>query len=117
MLHQLRKWGVSPCEELEELAHQLTRHTWTLCTAFRTAKGTIWANDSTSPDHHQEYGVLRRVERSWHQVESITVSWCDQESMLEYLERADQGDFDGTSYGEVSPEQLEANHRSCHLCR
>jgi len=117
MLHTSRRWGVHLIDDQEELASNLAENDWTLCSAFRTSKGTIWVNDSTSGGALQEYGVLRPLDGGgWRQVESITVSWCDLEKMRSYIEEADAGKWDGDGYGEVSSERLEEPHATCHLC-
>ena len=117
MLHKSRVWGVALCEDQEELAQKLVDGNWVLCTAFRSAKGTIWANDATSEDSLQEYGVLRQNEQGqWRQVESITVDWCDLEKMKQYVEQADAGVFDEDGYCEVGAERFQEDHPSCQLC-
>jgi len=89
MLHTTRKWGVSPCEP-EELVTKLKDYTWTLCSAFQTPAGTIWANDSTSPDAIQEYAVLRPDgEGDFKQIETITVDWCKATKLQNYIEEYD----------------------------
>ncbi len=95
----------------------MVEYGWTLCPAFRTSKGTLWVNDSTSADALQEFGVLRQLDGGdWHQVESITVSWCDLEKMRLYLDQADAGEWDGDAYSKISAERLEQPHGTCHLC-
>ena len=117
MLHKSRVWSISECQDQEELTQKLVDGNWTLCTAFRSAKGTIWANDATSESSVQEYGVLRQNEKGqWRQVESITVNWCDIEKLKEYVEQADAGAFDEDEYCEVKKEQLQEQGHSCHLC-
>jgi len=117
MLHKSRVWGVSHCENQKELARKLIDGNWVLCTAFRSAKGTIWANDATSENAIQEYGVLRQNEEGqWRQVESITVDWCDLEKIKQYVEQADAGVFDEDGYCEVGAERFQEKGHSCHLC-
>jgi len=117
MLHRKRRWGVTPCGDTGELAAKLREQSWTLCTAFKTAGGTVWANDSTSEDALQEYGVLRRTEGGgWRQVETITVSWCDQKKLCGYITQADAGVFDDRTLARVRPERLEEPHAPCPLC-
>lgn len=113
MMHRSRVWGVTQSDAIDEL----TNSTWTLCAAFETPAGTIWANDSTNVNALQEYGVLRRQGDDWRQVETITVSWCKPAEMREFIRRADAGEFDkGMTFGTVSAEQLERNHKPCPLC-
>ena len=117
MLHTKRRWGIAPCEDADELAAKLTEHTWTLCSAFRTAHGTVWVNDSTCEDALQEYGVLRRDEDgTWRQVETITVSWCGREKLRFYIDQADAGAFDASALDQVQAERLEDPHATCALC-
>lgn len=119
MLHRNRKWGVSRCETTEELVDKLTAYSWTLCTAFETAAGIIWANDTTCADAVQEFAVLRpHADRNYAQVESITVSWCDASKLDRYVREADSGvmlSFAGT-YGTVHTSRLERNHDRCLHC-
>ncbi len=117
MLHRTRIWGVAPCEDIHDLARKLTDQTWTLCAAFQTAGGTIWANDSTNENALQEYAVLRPEGRDWHQVETITVSWCKPAKLREYIRQADEGAFDQqTAFGSISGDRLERRHERCPLC-
>ena len=116
MLHTKRIWGVVPCEDAEELALKLTEQTWTLCSAFRTAGGTIWVNDSTTEDALQEYAVLRRGDGGgWDQVETITVSWCSPAKLRADIERADADGFT-EQLGKVAGHQVQENHERCALC-
>lgn len=119
VMHERRRWGVTACTR-EELAQNLQAYSWTLCTAFQTPGGTIWANDSTCEDALQEYAVLRILDGAWRQVESITVSWCELPVLLQYADEADRGLWDASAFScaAVSPQQLEAvGHGSCILCR
>lgn len=119
MLHKKRKWGVTPCETTEELVDKLAAHSWTLCTAFETKAGIIWANDSTNEDAIQEFAVLQpRADGGYAQVESITVSWCDAAKLGRYIREADSGvmlSFAGI-YGTVDASRLERDHDRCPLC-
>lgn len=122
MMHTKRVWGVVPAEDPQDLATKLTEMSWTLCSAFETAAGTIWVNDSTNPDALQEYGVLRSRpgpdgSQVWQQVESITVTWCSQEKLRSYIEEADTGLYDEEDYGTVTERQLDRDHRPCPHCR
>jgi len=119
MLHTKRRWGIARCEDAGELAGKLTEQTWTLCSAFRTAGGTIWANDSTCEGAIQEYGVLRRDEDgAWRQVESITVSWFGRDELRSYIGQADAGDLDTRpTLDRIAGERLEEPHDTCDLCR
>ena len=117
MWHTTRIWDVSPAEDPEELAGKLAQQTWCLCSAFETEAGTIWANDSTSPDGLQEFAVLRPEAESWRQVETITVSWCTAAKLAGYIGQADAGVFDDNALGRISPDQLERTHERCPHCR
>lgn len=86
MLFPKRRHDVVDVDSLEDLAENLTEHTWTLCTGFRArhAKRTLlFLNDSTSADGAQEYTVLNEDGR---QVESITLGWCTREEALKHLQ-------------------------------
>lgn len=41
MMHRRRVWGVAQVADPDELARKLIEESWTLCTAFQTAAGTI----------------------------------------------------------------------------
>src|SRR6478609_5193448 len=91
MLHN-RVWVVVEVATPEELAEKLTQNSWCLCNGFRY-KDTCWLNDSTSEDSIQEYGIIR--EHDGRQLESITVSWCKPEKIVEYAEQAANGELLG----------------------
>jgi hypothetical protein len=101
------------------LARKLTTVTWTCCTAFELG-GYLWLNDATSPDGGQEYAVVKNAGpagRPW-QVESITFSWCDYPTALEYIQRTLRGEDDANDFArEVSPAiQTPAEHGRCRHC-
>lgn len=118
MLHGRRRWHVATDLTHEEIAARIDQRSLCLCTAFRTAAGTIWACDSTSPDALQEYAILRPTEgqHTWRQVETITTSWCKPADLILYLAEADAGDYDGASMGTVEDSQLEFAHEPCPHC-
>ena len=117
VMHQRRCWGVTR-KTREELAELLTSMTWTLCSAFQTEGGSVWANDATSEDGAAEYALLRFIDGQWQQVESITASWCSRERMLLYAEQADRGEFDALDYrfGAVECSRLQFDHKACPNC-
>ena len=91
MMHTKRIWCVIEIESPEELARLLAEQTWGCCKAF-SVQGFpqyVWANDSTSSDRLQEYGVLKRGndDGKTMQIESITTSWCDTRQMLLIINR------------------------------
>ena len=89
---------------------------WTLCTAFETSAGSIWANDSITEDSAQEYGALRPDGDGYRQVETITVSWCDAAKLRAYIDQADRGDFDQESLASVSADRIQSGHVRCTSC-
>ena len=117
VMHRSRCWGVVR-KSRQELAELLTSMTWTLCTAFQTEGGSVWANDATSEDGAGEYAVLRFLDGRWKQVESITASWCSPERLLAYTEQADRGDFDALDHGlgTIEAARLEFDHQTCPHC-
>ena len=87
MYHDKRRWCVQPVESANELADKLLRFSWCCCTGFEL-EGFVWLNDSTSPDALQEYAVVRKPtdgDETYRQVESITVSWCNRQQLLDLL--------------------------------
>lgn len=117
MMHRNRQWSVANVASHEELVEKLSEHDWCSCNAFRTPGGTVWANDST-PAGIQEYAVLRVIDGRLRQVESITVSWCSRERLLNYIRLADSGAYDAAAFAAVRDEQLEEahKHQPCVLC-
>jgi len=118
MFHKDRVWCVTAVESAEELARKRTEITWTCCTAFELG-GYLWLNDATSADGGQEYAVVKKAGPNGGpvQVESITFSWCDYATALEYIQRTLGGGDDGNDFArEVSPVlQTPAEHgRSCY---
>jgi hypothetical protein len=120
MLHRNRVWSVAPVATADDLAEKLTEHTWTCCQAFEL-QGYIFASDATCGDGAQEYAVLRRVVEpgEFVQVESITFSWCSLEKALALIKRITTGEFDASTYGQVSARRFQtpAEHGRCHLCQ
>ncbi len=118
MLHQSRIWGVSLCDNAELVA-KLQNYSWTLCSAFKTLAGTIWANDSTCADAIQEYAVFRPSDDGeMGQVESITVSWCKAVELKKLIETIDQGEYDSSAmFGTYSAQRFESDHSPCCHCR
>lgn len=121
MWHKNRFWSLAVAESAEKLAQQLTEFTWTGCQAFELGR-YILANDATSPDGAQEYGVLLsdpNDESRLIQIESITFSWCSEERALELIQRMLFGEFDLNVLGHVAHFRIQAagEHEFCHLCR
>lgn len=119
MLHRNRVWSVSEAESAESLAQMLTQQVWTGCSAFRL--GTyLYANDATSADGAQEYGILRVFSKpEWLvQVESITFSWCSIETALELIDKINSNQFDSQLVDRVRAIRFQspAEHGSCYLC-
>lgn len=118
MLHEARRWCVSPAVSAEDLATKLSESTWTLCTAFEIG-GYLFVNDSTGPDGAQEYAVLKpHSDGHWLQIESITFSWCSAEKSLDFVRRILVGEFDQADYAMKVQPRLEtpAQHGTCHSC-
>ena len=119
MFHDDRVWCVTPVDSAEELARKLMETTWTCCTAFELG-GYLWLNDAMSPDGAQEYAVLKRNGPNGRtlQIESITFSWCDQATALEYIRQTLRGEDDENEFArEVSPVlQSPSEHGRCCHC-
>lgn len=96
MYHENRRWCVQPVVSCEELADKLHNYSWCNCGGFEL-KGFLWLNDSTSPDAAQEYAVVKRPtdnSKEFMQVESITVSWCNSQQLMEYIRQIHTGNTD-----------------------
>jgi hypothetical protein len=119
MLHNKRRWCVTPVSSAEELARKLTESTWCGCTAF--ALGDYWfLNDSTCPDGAQEFGVVKIDGGNGKpiQVESITFGWCNETKALEYIRDTLNGRYDRSDFThEVAPTiENPQQHGRCHHC-
>jgi len=119
MLHTDRSWCVCPVASAEELARKLTDITWCGCTAFSLGD-YVWLNDAAGPDGAQEFAPVRRKGRHGRpvQVESVTVSWCSVERLLELIEQTQRGVFDDSDFAhEVTPVlQTPEEHGRCPHC-
>lgn len=120
MLHRNRIWTVHEVESSEELSKQLVGHSWTLCTGFYVSgyNEYVFVNDATSEDALQEYAVLKRVGTTFHQIESVTVSWCSDSELLELIRRILAGEFDDEHWTQIDARKLQssAEHGTCPLC-
>jgi hypothetical protein len=108
MVHKNRRFNVKGVGSVEELADQITRCTWTLCTGFEF-KGYLFLNDSFTEDSAQEYAVV------WdgRQVESITFGWCTRDQAEKHVHDILAGKIVDT--GAVAP---RVDHgQVCHLCQ
>ena len=95
MFHQNRVWCVTPVSSAVESAQKLTTGTRTCCTAFELG-GYLWLNDATSPHAAQEYVGVKKLAPNGRpfQVESITISWCDDDEWIQYIQRTLRGGDD-----------------------
>jgi hypothetical protein len=121
MMHENRVFCLAVVDTDEELAEKLIDFTWCRCAAFqlRASPDTLFLNDSTSPDGIQEYAVLRCVEGSWFQVESITFGWIKSlEDAARYVREAVTGvyDPDARRWGAFEPHFHEPED-PCEHCR
>jgi hypothetical protein len=122
MFHKNRRWVIAPVASVQELAHMLTQRTWTLCSGFYVERHpeTIFLNDATHEDGAAEYGVTRRLDASWIQVESITFSWMDESKAAQTIQSAIAGEFDANDFArkiDLEGRLDQPNeHGRCHLC-
>lgn len=94
MLHNgKRSFKAVPVSSAEELAHEVTRATWVLCTGFRLGD-LLFLNDSFTEDSSAEYAVIQLPENTetlpnttviGKQIESITFGWCTEQEALENI--------------------------------
>ena len=108
MIHTKRKYNVHAVASAEDLAGELTRCTWCLCTGF-SLEGYLFLNDSFTEDSAQEYAVIK----DGRQVESITFGWCDRHQALTHIQDVLAGKHVDT--GLVDP-RLD-HGKECLLCR
>jgi hypothetical protein len=120
MLHCNRVWCVNQVASAEELARKLKETTWCGCHAFSLGD-YLWLNDSTSPDGAQEYAVVKQDGGNGAsvQLESITFSWCDEATSLQYIrDTLDDRDDHHSFRRSVAPVlQTPEEHGHCALCR
>jgi hypothetical protein len=121
MMHENRVFCLTVVATEEELAEKLIHQTWCCCAAFQlqSSPDTLFLNDSTSPDGIQEYAVLRRLEATWFQVESITFGWIKCiDKAVGYIREAITGIYDPDSrrWGPVEL-RLHQAAESCEHCR
>ena len=108
MIHNKRKYDVREVSSPDELADELIRTTWCLCTGF-SLEGYLFLNDSFTEDSAQEYAVVR----DGSQVESITVSWCNRATLLRHIHEVLAGD-----HVNMGPANPRLDHgKSCRLCQ
>lgn len=117
MLHRKRIWSFTPAESAEWLAEQLTECSWCCCNGFSLG-GYLFVNDATCEDGAQEYGVLRKLDDHYVQIESLTFSWMTPERALDLIRRVLAGEFDDDRYDVVDAQRIKPaeEHGRCHLC-
>jgi len=108
MIHTKRRYCVRKVSSSADLAEELTRCTWSLCTGF-SLRGYLFLNDSFSEDSAQEYAVIS----NGRQVESITFSWCDCIQATRHID-----DILADVHVDLGPVSPRTDHgRQCLLCR
>ncbi len=119
MMHRNRRWSVSAAGSAEELARNLTEHTWCGCNSWELG-GYWFLNDATSADGAQDYGIIKIAGPRGKpvQVESITFSWCASDKALQHVRAAIAGQIDASEFAhDVDPViETPEQHGSCHLC-
>ena len=105
------------------LAHVLTQTSSVLCAAYEIEvdgqDGTIiFANDAISEDGAQEYAVIIPSARYdtqvvGHQVESITASWMDVDTFLEWALEC----FSARDFPMKNPTTLNIDNGKDHRCQ
>lgn len=78
-------------EEAEKLAYILVNQTQIPKQYFEYGS-LLLINDSSSEDSLQEYGFYKKddLTQRYYKFESITVSWCSEEQMGQWLEEYEQ---------------------------
>lgn len=109
MMHHNRRYSVREVSTVEELTETLTKHDWCGCSAFKIGE-FIFANDSTSADGAQEYGVI------WDgkQIESLTVSWMSHEDFHKAVLKIIEDPTKYGAYGAVP--SFDHPQGPCRLC-
>jgi hypothetical protein len=118
MMHAKRVHHLGPVDTARHLAEKLTGSTWCLCTGFYVEGHPeyLFLSDATSEDGAGEWGVIKKTENGFTQVESITFSWLTNGPALDYIERALRGEFDGEGWPVTIHLDESPTHR-CHLCQ
>ncbi len=124
MMHDKRVWCVQEFDSVEAFANELiTTYATCMCHAAMILghPDYIFLNDSTSEDAVQEWAIVKGgIDGTSHrQIESLTVSWCDDEEIIESILRALSGDDDEAFFShKISSPRLETPevHDTCGLC-
>lgn len=113
MVHKDRIFAITEVETLEKLAGMVTEYTWTLCSGFKCGN-VILLNDSFSENGCQEYVLVLETPEGLIEAESITVSWCSPERLVEIIEETIKNPFSRKPF---DPNRLDftKQHR-CYLC-
>ena len=110
MIHTNRTFALHQVNTLAELIENLTKHTWTRCTAFQL-DALFFLNDSFSEDGAQEYAVVR----DGRQIESVTVSWLSRGEAYGIFRLLVDGG--GVDLGPCNPTIEDQTDHICPLCR
>jgi hypothetical protein len=97
MMHNRRRWCVSPVASPEDLAEKLTQRTWTLCTGFSVATHPwyLFLNDAAHEAGAGVYAVVSGGLDGPHlQIEGITFSWCSYAVALDHIRKILAGECD-----------------------
>lgn len=121
MMHPRRIHCLHRVATTDEMARMLTEQTWSLCSAFVVSghERYFLLNDATHEDGAGEYAVVKQLDDGkYHQVESITFSWCDQRKAQLYIENSLDGWFDEADFVIlVNPTiQTIEQHGRCQHC-
>jgi len=121
MLHNNRVFCLAVVATEGELAEKLIDYTWCLCTGFQLEDSldTLFLNDSTSEDGAQEYAVLRHLQGTWFQVESITFGWIESHvKAAGYIREAITGVYDSEArkWDKVVPRFHEPGEPCAFCC-
>ena len=112
MIHTKRRYCITTVNTPEELHTWLVDSPMTLCTGFRLRE-TLWLNDSFSENGAQEYAVIQHGR----QIESITVSWCRPDKLLDFIVDFHENEVVGVDFGPVAVHiEMPEAHGRCPLC-
>lgn len=125
MIFKTRTYGAVKYASAADLAATLNQDhdLWTLCTAMQFGD-LLLANDSFGEGGNQEYAVLRVLDATpdavgqilVQQIETLTVSWIDAESMERYLTAFTRPDF-APPFGHSLPFRMSVDYSPAHRCR
>lgn len=119
MIHSNRIWRVQDIDSVFALAQRISMHNNQCCCAAFRIGNYYWLNDARSEDIVQVYAVVRQLDsHTFIQIESIVLSWCDEQRTVLFIEQTLAGEFDSKDMCRRVWPALESTqqHGRCQHC-